>query len=344
MKRFITFACLVCTLGALTMGAQALSRGRAVIADGDYYETVVSSISPGSTVYISLAEAVDRDLDYTIDRDMVPKTAKLSGVKTIAFEDDKDHKVLPSATLKIVKLPVDENIDWYFAELKVPAIKKYSEDGYQIEGGKLKVTRRDDSTFTLNFEDVVSYLRYEPADLDDALEAQPKSYKLRRNEDFRLDFSNGTGNFSGTSRTTQDVVAGMSHGKISSMTRRYPKADLTFYIGSGTSFSSINDGLLTIYSDEDYYLYEILSSGSLKNRTSSYDEDEEAFVIETKTLGSYILSDTKLSGAVSNSGSSSDDDDEDDSGTVDYGDLTDDDDDNYYSNYPLINPSTGGAR
>ena len=53
-------------------------------------------------------------------------------------------------------------------------------------------------------------------------------------------------------------------------------------------------GTLYIYADEDSYIYEVTSKGAKKISGAYYDDDEEAWVIRTRHLTSYAISDKKL--------------------------------------------------
>lgn len=72
---------------------------------------------------------------------------------------------------------------------------------------------------------------------------------------------------------------------------QFPDAELWFFNGNGKSFHKF--GILTLSAPEGWYVYE-RSGASLKRVSGqcSYDEDEGAFKIRTKTLGSYVISDT----------------------------------------------------
>lgn len=57
------------------------------------------------------------------------------------------------------------------------------------------------------------------------------------------------------------------------------------------SFNRI--GKLHLYADKDAYIYELTGNG-LKKLNAKYDEDYEAHIVETRALGSYVISDTEL--------------------------------------------------
>lgn len=74
---------------------------------------------------------------------------------------------------------------------------------------------------------------------------------------------------------------------------QYPNANIDFlnFVASPTFNRT---GTLYIYADEDSYIYEVTADGAKKINSAKYDRDEEAWVIRTRKLGSYAISDKKL--------------------------------------------------
>lgn len=73
---------------------------------------------------------------------------------------------------------------------------------------------------------------------------------------------------------------------------KYPEANLDFINGCGASFNKT--GELYLYADEGSYLYALKADGTLAAVKAEYDEYEEAFLVKTRTLGSYVISDVEL--------------------------------------------------
>lgn len=94
----------------------------------------------------------------------------------------------------------------------------------------------------------------------------------------------------------------------------YDSANIDFINFEGEPTTN-RTGTLYIYADEDSYIYEVTSKGAKKINGAYYDDDEEAWVIRTRHLTSYAISDKKLktvdqmdngsSSGSSNSGSNS---------------------------------------
>lgn len=74
------------------------------------------------------------------------------------------------------------------------------------------------------------------------------------------------------------------------LVKKYPDAELTF-INLGGVLTTATD--IEVYGDEDQYLYEI-KDGKLVPSALKWDDDAYAFIGETVSLGSYVLSDVNL--------------------------------------------------
>ena len=338
MKKLFAALLALVAAASLSVGAFAASRGAAYIEDNGYYDERVRQVAPGDTVYIALAEASNSD-GFKIASNMVPTTARITSAKTIGFIDDKDHKVIKTGNLDIEKLPVERGSEWYFAVLDIKSVdvKDYPEDGYAVEG-QLKVTRNGGSSFTVDLEDAVRFIRFSEAKNLDELTKQTQLYSFKSGVEVELEFPNGRGRFTGSTRSSLQVLAGMSHASISAITKLDRNADMTFYLGNGAKFTNIRDGKLIIEAEAGSYLYQIGSNNKLTSVSSRYyDEDEDAFVIETDVLGCYVVSDERLS----TSGAASDSDDDDSDEYTYYEGDDDEDTDQGYVYIPPINPSTG---
>lgn len=91
----------------------------------------------------------------------------------------------------------------------------------------------------------------------------------------------------------------------------YDDANIDFLTFEGEPTTN-RTGTLYIYADEDSYIYEVTSKGAKKINGAYYDDDEGAWVIRTRNLTSYAISDKKLktvdqmnNGSSSSSGSNS---------------------------------------
>ena len=75
--------------------------------------------------------------------------------------------------------------------------------------------------------------------------------------------------------------------------KKYPDADLTFvnFKGAPTFNSNMT---LEVYADEDMYIYEIKDK-KVAPVNMKWDEDSYSFTGKVRTLGAYVISDTKLS-------------------------------------------------
>ena len=75
--------------------------------------------------------------------------------------------------------------------------------------------------------------------------------------------------------------------------KKYPDADLSFVTFKGApTFNSNME--LEIYADEDTYIYEV-KDNKIAPCSLKWDDDAYAFTGKVRTLGAYVVSDTKLS-------------------------------------------------
>ena len=72
----------------------------------------------------------------------------------------------------------------------------------------------------------------------------------------------------------------------------YDYANLTFFNLEGTPSFNKN-GTLMVYAEPDTFFYEVTADGA-KAVDAEYDEDYEAWVLTTRTLSSYVISDVEL--------------------------------------------------
>ena len=88
-----------------------------------------------------------------------------------------------------------------------------------------------------------------------------------------------------------DIILAMDTDSIDEVEDAYPAANLDFYVFNGATFRKT--GELFIPADEGEYLYEVVD-GAVKDVDAEYDDYDEGFYLKTKTLGAYVVSDTKL--------------------------------------------------
>lgn len=94
----------------------------------------------------------------------------------------------------------------------------------------------------------------------------------------------------------KDIVLGMDTDYDDNIADKYPNANIDFFNGNGARFNKL--GYLYLYSeDSSNYVYSIEDDGSLKAVNADYDNYDECFIIRTRTLGRYIISDRKLAAA-----------------------------------------------
>lgn len=86
--------------------------------------------------------------------------------------------------------------------------------------------------------------------------------------------------------------------------RKYPDANMRFLTWDATPKFDMT-GTLGIIMERDEYLYKRSSDNVLTQVSGTYNEDRGTFDFKTDTLGAYVISDVKLSGAAAAAPSSS---------------------------------------
>ncbi len=287
MKRTLSAllgAAMILSMSPLTFSASAsssLSPGDIVERGDEYYDDVVSSLTPGKTYYIAIAP-YDRDVDLDL------RSSAKNHLEAESISDNRNLSLGGSLSISRRKVSSDEY--WYFAKLDVRDVSatSYPEDGYDLTGyidaggdvGEIEVSA------TIEYEEGGGYL-----------EETPRFYIYDDEEDIELTLPDGNGMLVINSRNVKSkYLLAMDTDYNSAIAEKFPDANLDFYNGNGTSFKRTCK--MYIEADSDEFLYEY-RDGKLIDHTKSYDDSEGAFVFNVDRLGTYILSDKKLSGSVS---------------------------------------------
>ena len=116
-------------------------------------------------------------------------------------------------------------------------------------------------------------------------------------DEIEILFSN-TASFTVNAKGQGDLYLGYSVKPITSVIDQNEEANIDFIsFPAKPSFNRM--GQLRLFASEGSYVYEMGTNG-LKKVEATYDEDYEAYVIETRTLGSYVIADRELKYTVDN--------------------------------------------
>ena len=124
-----------------------------------------------------------------------------------------------------------------------------------------------------------------------ALFTPEEDFDLDSEEEFEFE-ADGYSFFIVDTRNQKKLVLGMNTDYNDDVGDLYPRASLEFFNGNGGTFNKL--GYLYLAADRDSYIYRINDNGDLEEIDAKYDRSEEAYMIRTRTLGSYVVSDTKL--------------------------------------------------
>lgn len=79
----------------------------------------------------------------------------------------------------------------------------------------------------------------------------------------------------------------------SAISNKHPEAELEFWNGNGAKFNRVGEFFLSYESDYNAFLYEVKADGTLAKLNATYEEGD-GFTFNTRTVGSYVISDTEL--------------------------------------------------
>ncbi len=300
LSAVITLAMII---AAAPVALAAPAKGDMVVKDDDdYYIESADPVAPGSTFWVYLEDAYDGSEKSVKE----PKNIKIDEVTVTDSDTGKEVKML-SVTRSPSRLRYgsDSKDRGFYAEVTVKSVSasSYPEDGYDVENFVLTYTSyaSSDSGTTETIDLGGFTIEYDEA--DDEFEENEKMFVYDKDDDVEIDLPDNAGTFTGTARRDFEIIAAMNTKVDNSLLNKYPNADIRFFNGNGANFP-VSSGKLTFHADSGDYLYEV-SGSTLTDRSSTWSSSKNAFVVNTTTIGKYIVSDTKLSAKVATDTSSS---------------------------------------
>ncbi len=204
------------------------------------------------------------------------KSGKYYYFLCISYEDTtsvEDTDVIGTLTISKSKDPsVDKmeldvavNLDWENSWRKTDATTGESE--YKVEGDNLKELKTD-TNYAFKF------------DYDDEVE-----FPFEDDSTFTVDVS-GQGK----------ILFNYNTDPISKIVNKYYMAELNFWNGNGAKFNRVGEFFLSCEDLEgNQFLYQVNSNGTLSEVPGAeWDDSDEGFYFNTRTLGSYVISDMEL--------------------------------------------------
>ncbi len=301
MKKFLSVVlALVLVVSTAVMAA-------AVTVETDAEDNV---ILPGQKFRISTDDFVDKDgntpgqLDKEVHTINPSWKKGKSYIERIYFNDGDDFVTVEiksgltltsdaaiTGTLKIRDRGASEGVTVYTCTITADDDVKIKALGEE----KTYMVRDGEKEFSLPYDYMEKKVRFVTGDEDDK----------ERYGTFTAEFANSSGY-----DVAKYVVKVIDQSPLylafnetgnTTLLKKYPNADLRFVTWNATPTFDL-EGKLYIYMDPDEYIYGVNKDNSLYRLGGSYDTDEGAYMFKTKTLGSYIVSDTQL---VSGSGQTS---------------------------------------
>ena len=252
--------------------------------------------------------------NFTVTTKRFEKGANL--VKSVEFDDDENYiavKLNDNYDLKRT-----DTINLVIKEIKISAKRKVNEDVTKNSKWTCNKETIDPAVDTLDYRVGYAIVRVEISDdfdvhvdkdsgvVEDVSASDDSRSVIYSPNGNLVKFVKGTASY-GTANIEFGDVAYAS-GRVYKddtvflkfnedvnvdLVKKYPDADLSFVNFKGAPTFNANMEL-EIYADEDQYIYEVkdnkIAACSLK-----WDDEAYAFTGKVRTLGAYVISDTKLS-------------------------------------------------
>lgn len=274
----------LCVLGADTQPAIVLDSifvalpGEIPLAVAHDEGTIRQSITPESTVYLPIVNA--------------SRAEDLTGLYAMALWKEGGERVgTPLIEYRMMYDDTGQKELGYRYVVAIPLVDAPPGAGCTVRG-TLRVSKRNSLKGQIPIEFTIRKEGWGTA-TDSVMCDGPR---------ITLDFSFDEGvmslAFSDSARFEIDVTGqglvnvGLSTQPLTDIVAQYPAANLRFLAWvKAPIFDHL--GRLVIYADEHEYLYELVH-GNLVSCVATFSEEDEAFVLLTRRLGIYVVSDRPL--------------------------------------------------
>lgn len=181
----------------------------------------------------------------------------------------------------------------YFAGIKTKS--SYTTKANDFMGSVKVVKKSTSNSADASAKEINSVVKYEAANVvGDSHEVTKETPVVSFDDvdgDVELLFGSRL-SFTVNGRNQDDLYLGFSEKPNTKVLDQNPEANIDFI--SFTSKPTFNRiGELRFFAEEDSYIYEVTNNG-LKKVKAKYDEDYEAYVFDTRSLGEYAISDMEL--------------------------------------------------
>lgn len=275
-----------------------------VYGDTVYYPLIGKTVADDSTFIVYESDAVKGlkfKADWQMGKDYV-KNVSLVKKKT-------DGSVLSSMGAAATTLAGGKSYAYYMAVSIKDSLTTKTTDIY----GKISLDKsatknkaqpdgkyNDELDYKSDSFDVNLSVAYNPKgnnkDNDYTVEKDRKTFYFdnENDEEEIVIIDSDTATFTVDTRGQGKIVMSANNDFNAAISAKYPNANLDFInVEASDSFNKI--GTLRVFTpDGDKYLYALDKDGNITNAKAKYDSNDECYVMRTRTLGSFVLSDTEL--------------------------------------------------
>lgn len=299
MKKLLSLimatAMIMSVMAISVSAAVSYSFGDIVTVDGSKIdEELTGDIAPGSKVWVVIG--------------VYDKNNPVKKVKVTPDSDGKDWMSKDTkATVEVFKSG-STRYECAQVKIKTVSLSSYDEDDapytFDVE---FDVQYKSSGDFT---EDVAFSVAYGEENAYGTISEQAALFVLEKGDELDISDEDGYITLEGEVVGDTKTLASLNTDVIDKIEDKYGDNANLMYFNFDGSFKRVRKAVLTIDpGDDDYkYLYEY-NNGSLENISKYYDKSDDCFYIDfdgsSFELGTYIVSDSKLSGASTGSVSSS---------------------------------------
>lgn len=316
MKRTLSFifACLMLfTLSAGVLAADDAYPVTAIYENGyllDDDERYVDFNSPADDSSVPYGETIYYPLLSQLDSGNFVGVYQSAATKSIKIKTDWDEGSSYIDSLSVVKkrftgslssIDLSASSYCYFLAITTKLRSSTTTATHDVYGTVELKKSSGDAEYRFDYEDVFLEVEFEvgynaPEDSNvipiiPALFVPDEDFDEYDDETFDFE-ADSYSYFVVNTNSQKKIVLGMNTDYDDDIADKYPSANLDFFNGNGAAFNRI--GYLYLYADSNSYIYEVQDDNSLKKINASYDSYDDTFVIRTRTLGRYVISDMKL--------------------------------------------------
>ena len=275
---------IISTAMAIAMMASMTAMSSAAVAGID---TAINTVDDNNLIAPFAGETIPYGESFylSLQDEAAAGITEYDDVRSMSIKSTWDMNGSAVARVEIVKKKAAVDSEYYY----YVGVNTKDSTSTKITDVSGKITVRKSGETTIE-QDVDFSLGYPVATDPYQIEDEYQIHEFDGNTEDMINFNGGY--FMVNTMDQNDLLIKSSSRYNSDIAAKYPNANLDFVSFNNVSFNRI--GELSLYAEEDTFLYTVNNDGTLSPIKAKYDEYEGAFKISTRTLGGFVISDSKL--------------------------------------------------